>query len=128
MSNPGMDLDPASEGQDDRVNIHVGRRLRHRRRLLALTQNALGESTGLTFQQIQKYECGASRMTAARLHTLATALRIPVDYFFEGLFSVGDRQTRDEMAQSDLLDSREAMSCWRHSAICRSRRDVGFLH
>ena len=104
-----MDLDQSSKGQDEGlVNVHIGRRLRRRRHLLALTQNALGAITGLTFQQIQKYECGANRVTAARLHTLASALRVPVDYFFEGLFATGDRQPSDDLAQSDCLDSREA--------------------
>jgi transcriptional regulator with XRE-family HTH domain len=108
MSKPGKDVDQSSEGEgENRVDVYIGRRLRRRRRLLALTQNALGATTGLTFQQIQKYECGASRMTAARLHTIATALRVPVDYFFEGAFGMGEPRA-NELAQSDLLDSREA--------------------
>jgi len=50
-----------------------------------MTQQQLAESIGIRFQQIQKYECGANRVTASRLHELAVALNVPVGYFFEGL-------------------------------------------
>ena len=56
------------------IDLHVGKRLRLRRRLLGLTQQNLAEALGLRFQQIQKYECGANRVTAARLYQLARAL------------------------------------------------------
>lgn len=67
------------------TDLHVGKRLRRRRRLLGLTQQQLAESIGIRFQQIQKYECGANRVTASRLYELAIALNVPVNYFFEGL-------------------------------------------
>src|SRR5262245_13303605 len=69
----------------DEIDMHLGRRLRKRRRLLGLTQQQLAEACGVRFQQIQKYECGANRMSAARLWLLAEALQAPVSYFFEGL-------------------------------------------
>lgn len=64
------------------VDIHVGQRLRLRRMMLGLSQSRLGESVGLTFQQIQKYERGANRMGASRLYELAGVLDVPVSYFF----------------------------------------------
>ena len=67
------------------IDLHVGKRLRRRRRLLGLTQQQLAESIGIRFQQIQKYECGANRVTASRLYELAVALNVPVNYFFDGL-------------------------------------------
>jgi transcriptional regulator with XRE-family HTH domain len=67
------------------IDLHVGKRLRRRRRLLGLTQQQLAESIGIRFQQIQKYECGANRVTASRLYELAVSLNVPVNYFFEGL-------------------------------------------
>lgn len=67
------------------TDLHVGKRLRRRRRLLGMTQQQLAESIGIRFQQIQKYECGANRVTASRLYELAVALNVPVGYFFEGL-------------------------------------------
>jgi transcriptional regulator with XRE-family HTH domain len=66
------------------VDIHVGMRLRHRRRLLGMSQVLLSERVGVTFQQIQKYERGA-RITSSRLYEFASALDIPIGYFFEGL-------------------------------------------
>lgn len=67
------------------VDLHVGQRLRRRRRLLGMTQSQLAEAVGVRFQQIQKYECGANRMTAGRLYELSRALDIGVQYFFDGL-------------------------------------------
>ena len=67
------------------IDLHLGKRLRRRRRLLGLTQQQLADSVGVRFQQIQKYECGANRISAARLWKLAEALEVPVGYFYDGL-------------------------------------------
>ena len=67
------------------IDLHLGKRLRRRRRLLGLTQQQLAIAVGVRFQQIQKYECGANRISAARLWQLAEALEVPVAYFFDGL-------------------------------------------
>ena len=56
------------------IDLHLGRRLRRRRRLLGLTQQQLAVQVGIRVQQIQKYECGANRISAARLWQLAEAL------------------------------------------------------
>lgn len=69
----------------DDIDLHLGRRLRRRRRLLGLTQQQLAVQVGIRFQQIQKYECGANRISAARLWQLAEALETPIAYFYEGL-------------------------------------------
>jgi transcriptional regulator with XRE-family HTH domain len=69
----------------DDIDTHLGRRLRRRRRLLGLTQQQLAAACGVRFQQIQKYECAANRMSAARVWQLAQALDVPVSYFYEGL-------------------------------------------
>ena len=69
----------------DDIDIHLGKRLRRRRRLLGLTQQQLAGSVGVRFQQIQKYECGANRISAARLWALSEALEVPVGYFYDGL-------------------------------------------
>ena len=68
---------------EEKVDEHIGRCLRHRRKLLGLTQMDLGDATGQLSQQIQKYECGSTRISASRLHTLAQALRVPVQYFYQ---------------------------------------------
>ncbi|MGF1545201.1 MAG: helix-turn-helix domain-containing protein [Parvularculaceae bacterium] len=67
------------------IDLHVGQRLRQRRRLLGLTQQKLAEAVSIRFQQIQKYESGANRISASRLWNLSQALQVPVSYFFEGL-------------------------------------------
>src|SRR5258708_34766563 len=69
----------------DVIDIHLGRRLRRRRRILGLTQQQLAIACGVRFQQIQKYECAANRMSAARLWQLSEVLEVPVSYFYEGL-------------------------------------------
>jgi transcriptional regulator with XRE-family HTH domain len=67
------------------VDVHVGGRVRLRRMLLGMSQGQLGEALGLTFQQVQKYEHGTTRMSAAILHRAAEALDIPISFFFDGL-------------------------------------------
>jgi len=67
------------------IDFHLGKRMRRRRRLLGLTQQQLAEACGVRFQQIQKYECGANRVSAARLWKIAGALEVQMNYFFEGL-------------------------------------------
>jgi transcriptional regulator with XRE-family HTH domain len=67
------------------IDLHLGKRLRRRRRLLGLTQQQLATTVGVRFQQIQKYECGANRISAARLWRLSEALEVPVGYFYDGL-------------------------------------------
>ena len=81
----------------DEIDIHLGRRLRRRRRLLGLTQQELAHACGVRFQQIQKYECAANRMSAARLWQLAEVLEVPVSYFYEGL----TREQREEWRDRD---------------------------
>lgn len=74
----------SGEGPDP-VDIHVGARLRLRRNLIGMSQEQMGKALGLTFQQIQKYERGANRMGASRLHQMSRLLNVPVAWFFEEL-------------------------------------------
>jgi transcriptional regulator with XRE-family HTH domain len=85
----------------DEIDIHLGRRLRRRRRLLGLTQQELAHACGVRFQQIQKYECAANRMSAARLWQLAEVLEVPISYFYEGL----TRDQREHMERENGLAS-----------------------
>ena len=73
------------------IDLHLGRRLRRRRRLLGLTQQQLAVQVGVRFQQIQKYVCGANRISAARLWELAEALSTPISYFYDGLGEAAER-------------------------------------
>jgi transcriptional regulator with XRE-family HTH domain len=65
------------------IDVRVGARLRLRRNMLGLSQEKLGEAIGLTFQQVQKYERGANRIGASRLHELSRVLDVPVTFFFD---------------------------------------------
>jgi len=82
---------------NDGVDVIVGRRLKARRRLLGMTQQRVADSCGVTFQQIQKYECAACRLSAHMLWKLACALDVEISYFFTGLsrdgVDVGERRT-----------------------------------
>ena len=64
------------------VDVYVGSRFRQRRSLLGMSQTAVGDAAGLTFQQIHKYERGSSRISASRLFEFAKVLDVPVSYFF----------------------------------------------
>ncbi len=66
------------------VDVHVGARIRQRRFLLGMTQQALASRLGVTFQQVQKYEVGANRVSASRLWEIARLLDVPIGFFFEG--------------------------------------------
>lgn len=83
----------------DEIDLYLGRRLRRRRRLMGLTQEELGAACGVRFQQIQKYECAANKMSAAMLGRLAIALDTGVAYFYDGIEDViSPRSSRSDGA------------------------------
>jgi transcriptional regulator with XRE-family HTH domain len=89
----------------------IGKRLRARRLLLGLTQRSVGVSCGLTFQQIQKYEAGATTMSVARLIALAEALQTPIGEFLAGLQDVRHTgRTRAAASWSKAADALEAVA------------------
>jgi len=77
-------LNEAEQGPNP-IDRHVGLRIRMRRKELGLSQERLGEAVGLTFQQIQKYERAANRVSASKLWEISRALEAPIGYFYEGL-------------------------------------------
>jgi len=84
----------------ERVDIHLGKRLRWRRKSMGLTQQDVGVALGIRFQQVQKYESAANRMSAAVLWKLANLLNVDVRYFFDGL---SDRPS-DVVVQTKALE------------------------
>jgi transcriptional regulator with XRE-family HTH domain len=80
----------------------IGKRVRLRRVEQGLSQAELGSALGVTFQQVQKYEKGVNRVGAARLQQIATALDVPVTFFFDDA-SVGKRVTGDKREVESLL-------------------------
>lgn len=77
------------------VDVYVGKRLRFGRTMQGMSQEAIGESIGVTFQQIQKYERGVNCIRAGKLFELAKVLHVPVNFFFEG-FGGGEQQDAGE--------------------------------
>ncbi|MCK0137603.1 MULTISPECIES: helix-turn-helix transcriptional regulator [Aliiroseovarius] len=90
------------------VDVHVGKRVRHRRWMVGMTQQQLAEKVGIKFQQIQKYETGMNRVSASRLWDIAAALSVPVSFFFEGLESKPDADTEGALP-GDILADKEAL-------------------
>jgi len=89
------------------IDLHLGRRLRRRRRLLGLTQQQVAEVVGIRFQQVQKYECGANRVSAARLWQLSEALQAPVAYFYDGLEAGKPKPAANDAAPNGCERPRE---------------------
>jgi transcriptional regulator with XRE-family HTH domain len=96
------------------IDIHVGSRIRLRRTMLGMSQEKLGESLGITFQQIQKYEKGTNRVGASRLQNISSILNVPVSFFFED--APGEQAGATGMAEAsssnyvvDFLSSSEGL-------------------
>jgi len=100
------------------VDVHVGKRVRHRRWMVGMTQQQLAEKVGIKFQQIQKYETGMNRISASRLWDIAEALQVPVSYVFEGMD--GDDTSG---IPGDILADKEALELIRsYYAIPENQR------
>jgi len=96
----------------DETDLHVGKRLRRRRRLLGMTQQELASQVGVRFQQIQKYECGANRVTASRLFDLSRAMNVTVQYFFDGMPTANpmpNAANDAEQMEGDILSQKETL-------------------
>ncbi len=91
------------------VDVHVGKRIRHRRWLAGMTQQQLAQSVGIKFQQIQKYETGANRVSASRLWDIADALDVDVSFFFEGLAPEETAEGEGRAFPDDILGDKEAL-------------------
>ena len=106
------------------VDVHVGKRVRHRRWMVGMTQQQLAERVGIKFQQIQKYETGMNRISASRLWDIANTLGVPVSFFFEGLEQEGKAAAApSEGMPLDLLADKEALELVRsYYAIPENQR------
>ncbi|MFA3918141.1 helix-turn-helix domain-containing protein [Ruegeria hyattellae] len=105
------------------VDVHVGKRVRHRRWLIGMTQQQLAEQVGIKFQQIQKYETGANRISASRLWDIAESLDVPVSFFFEGLDEAHKATPERPNVPADLMGDKEALDLVRsYYAIPENQR------
>jgi transcriptional regulator with XRE-family HTH domain len=96
------------------IDVHVGSRVRTRRLLLGMNQTKLGDALGLTFQQVQKYEIGANRISASRLAAVAEILGVPISYFFAELETPASRLTPAERRFRELQNQPETIELVRH--------------
>lgn len=106
-------------GVPDPVDIHVGSRLRRRRKLMGLNQEKLGDAVGLPFQQLQKYENGANRIGTSPLFQFSHILKVPISFFFKDMPSgvqspedqvtLGLRDREQESQESDIMARRETL-------------------
>jgi transcriptional regulator with XRE-family HTH domain len=103
----------ANKKQPNPIDIHVGGRVRLRRMMQGMSQEKLGESLGITFQQIQKYEKGTNRIGASRLQHIASVLQVPVSFFFEDApgtpAEAGFAEPRPAAFVTDFLSSAEGL-------------------
>jgi transcriptional regulator with XRE-family HTH domain len=108
------------------VDVHVGKRVRHRRWMVGMTQQQLAEKVGIKFQQIQKYETGMNRVSASRLWDISEALSVPVSYFFEGMDRAEGASENGEAVNAppgDILSDKEALELVRsYYAIPENQR------
>ncbi len=88
--------------EDIEIDQQIGQRLKERRLLMGLSQTALADGLGITFQQLQKYEKGHNRIAAGRLYGCAQLLDVPPEYFFEGLEG-SDSGTPDETRSDEAM-------------------------
>jgi transcriptional regulator with XRE-family HTH domain len=90
------------------VDRHVGLRIRMRRKEMGVSQERLAEALGITFQQVQKYERGANRVSASKLWEIAAALKTPVAYFYDGLTDQDAVVAERDAAQEFMLSTEGA--------------------
>ena len=102
------------------VDAHVGKRIRHRRWMVGMTQQQLADKVGIKFQQIQKYETGMNRVSASRLWDISETLGVMIAFFFEGLQENG---ATPQVAGTDLMADKEALELVRsYYAIPEAQR------
>lgn len=95
------------------VDVHVGKRIRHRRWMNGTTQQQLAERVGIKFQQIQKYETGMNRVSASRLWDIAKVLEVPVSFFFEGMEGDVEMPGNGADMPADIMTDKEALELLR---------------
>ncbi len=92
------------------IDVHVGTRIRLRRKTLKMSQEQLGEQLGITFQQVQKYERGTNRVGAGRLWDISKVLDVPVQYFYNGLPDAVDGEHVDPPEIYEFINSSDGVA------------------
>lgn len=103
----------ASPKSPNPTDIYVGGRIRLRRTMIGMSQERLAEFLGITFQQVQKYEKGTNRVGASRLQSIASALNVPVTFFFQQeagpLVLDGIETPSEEATLSEFMTSKDGI-------------------
>ena len=106
MRKSGSSLKPPEYGRGtgvpDPIDVHVGGQIRTRRLLLGMNQEELAQRLGLTFQQVQKYESGANRVSASRLWEIAAILTMPIAYFFP--LDQGQHRPNEQLQRPESIE------------------------
>lgn len=102
------------------VNVHIGKRLKTLRIEKQISQTQLGNVVGVTFQQVQKYESGMSRISIEYLLAFCRFLDVPLSYFMDGLVSPRSHES-DYQNTTDLLDKRDAVQLIRYFSQIEDR-------
>lgn len=104
------------------IDIYIGKRLRLRRTMMGLSQEAVAKAVGITFQQVQKYEKGVNAMNARRLVEFARFMSVPVAYFFDGL------EESDMLApQTTTTGFSEATEVFEHGSPVSDRESLEMM-
>lgn len=120
----------------DPVDIHVGSKVRFRRKILGISQSKLAEGLGITFQQVQKYESGANRIGSSRLYQISQLLGVSIAFFFDDLPNEISSKTDDKNNSSDdnidleILDNKETLDLLRNYYSIKSqnvRKNINYL-
>ena len=96
-------------GVPNPIDVHVGKRIRMRRLLLGMNQETLANALGLTFQQVQKYEGGANRVSASRLKQVSEILDVPIQFFFADLQTNDAGQSAEEREWQEQMERPETI-------------------
>ena len=113
------------------VDLHVGRKIRIQRKTLGVSQSALAETLGLTFQQVQKYERGSNRVSASKLFEIANTLQVGISYFFEGLeqTTAGVVSIQDETSLIlELMSERNGAELAKAFVVMGPQQRLGLLN
>ena len=106
------------------VDVYAGKRLRERRLILDINQRTLAERAGdITYQQLQKYEIAANRISASRLYEFSKALGVPVTYFFEG-FTEDGRKDGKSRTGDQLPDIEDPVTRRQSLKLVRAYYDI----
>lgn len=110
------------------IDVMVGKRIRLRRVQLGLSQTELGQKLGVTFQQVQKYENGANRVSCSRLYEAAVALDVPIGFFFNDSAADLELTVAEQCDVPDLKDGIHLMTAFRRiSSLAVRKSFIAFV-